>query len=134
MAMKPLSDLERYILMSLAKAMQDEERANLSRDIEQVYVEERSGRFDSVIFGIRGYDRPPYEGQKPYSAEAAIRDSDGADLWAIAYMDQNRRLLELEIIRWDEKEIIQPDPSSLAVSINGGDPEPITPKRNSQVE
>lgn len=107
-----MTPLERLVLTSLARCLPEQEQAALMADIEAVRVRERTADGAAVMFDIEGYDRPPYKGQRPYSVEGSIEDADGKEIWIIAFTDQNRRLLELEFIRWEEGNIIGPDPTS----------------------
>jgi hypothetical protein len=106
--MKQLLDIERKILLVIADALDGEEKEELLYDLSSAYVIERNIEEGISSFEIRDYFRPPYNGQTAYSVEGSMSDRDGADLWVIAYKDQNKRLLELEIIRWDGGEIIEP--------------------------
>ena len=42
-------------------------------------------------------------------------DADGADITVSLYADENGRLYELELLRWDPGEIIDPDWKTLTL-------------------
>jgi hypothetical protein len=107
-----MTPLERFVLTSLADCLPEYERTALTADIELARVCRRAADGASVLFDIEGYKRPPYEGQRPYSVEASVKDADGKEIWIIAFTDQNGRLLELEFIRWEAGNIINPDLNS----------------------
>jgi hypothetical protein len=46
--------------------------------------------------------RLPYAGQHAYSVEGLVMDVDGTQLTVCVYADHQDRLLELELIRWDD--------------------------------
>lgn len=60
------------------------------------------------MFEIAGYKRPMYRGQHPFGVEGRMLDSDGVEVSVLLHVDENGRLLELELIRWDSKDLLGP--------------------------
>ena len=66
-----------------------------------------------ITFMIAGYERPAYQGQHPFRVEGKVQDRDGSEISVLLYADENGRLLELELVRFDEGEVIEPDWSTM---------------------
>ena len=98
---------ERLAVLAIANALPDEQGHQMKADLEISQVEEESGAA-RLRFVIPGYARPPYRGQHPFPVEGWMQDADGARLDVIPHADERGRLLELEIIRWSEGEIVGP--------------------------
>jgi hypothetical protein len=106
--MRTLSYSERTLIARLADKLESPKREQLLADLAQAVAVSLAGDGALIKFEIADYQRPPYSGQHLYGAEGTVLDSDGADLTILLYADENDRLLELEIIRWDSKELIGP--------------------------
>ncbi|WP_146075477.1 DUF6984 family protein [Achromobacter xylosoxidans] len=64
---------------------------------------------NSIIkFNIAGYNRPPRGGQDSFGVEGELLDRDGTRVGLILFADKNDRLLELELIRWGDGDLIGP--------------------------
>ena len=96
--MRALSTSELDLVTKLAAA--NEEVPRLSLDVPRLFVSEETGDRARITFGMHGYERPPYRGQRALPIEGRLKDLDGDEISAILYVDENARLLELELIRW----------------------------------
>jgi len=103
-----LNDLENRIFEVIAEDLPPLEKSQLTYDLQHLTTVRRASAGEVINFEIEGYDRPPYKGQNPYSMEGSMLDEDGAELCIIPFKDQNGRLLELEIIRWEDGDMINP--------------------------
>jgi hypothetical protein len=113
---RELSSNEKLLLVRMAEFLPDNAvRQQLLADIETADILSESAVQGacSLIFRIAGYSRPSYEGQRTYPVEGRIADKDGAQMHVFLYCDQNSRLYELEMLRLDEREILQPDLNTL---------------------
>ncbi len=113
-----LSKTEKKVLCTIARSLDIDEQAQLLNDIEKCFIiNEENSKF-LIQFGIAGYERPVYKGQHTYGVEGKVKDKDGATLTVLLFADENNRLLELELIRWSEKDeaIIEPQWESLIIS------------------
>lgn len=111
--MRPLTSIERQVIRSFAERLSDPERDQLLADSECAIVETVTEDGSRIVFSIRGYERPAYRGQHPVAAEGKVTDRDGAELSVLLHADENGRLFELEIVRFDEGDLIAPDWSTL---------------------
>jgi hypothetical protein len=108
------------MIRSLTKAEADVIRlvaGKLPLDIgRQLLLDLSLAKAESVIpdgsrvqFTLADYQRPPYRGQRSFGVSGKLLDNDGASLSFDLFADENGRLFELELIRWDEGELISPD-------------------------
>lgn len=107
--MRELSDGERRALVDLSTGMSDDERARFLADIQHCRVSEATADGSRLSFHIPGYERPPYLGQHAYTVGGTVRDCDGAEISVSIYADQNHRLLELELVKWGNAQLVKPD-------------------------
>jgi hypothetical protein len=113
--MMPISKLEREVIGMFAEKLPESARTMLLSDLANASVIERRGDGACTVFELANYCRPSYVGQDTYGLDGKIIDADGATLDVILYCDQERRLLELELIRWDEQPIISPNIATLKI-------------------
>lgn len=113
--MRSLRDGELKALCMLAERLNSDERARLVADLDGASVEEVTGDGSRLLFYLRHYERPPYQGQHAYTVGGLIKDSDGDEVSVVIYADTNNRLLELELIKWGKKPLVQPDWSTFEV-------------------
>lgn len=113
--MRPASEEEKKLISVFASQMSGAERDQLKEDIKELAAKEATLDGSRVIFEIAGYHRPPYEGQHSFGVEGRMRDRDGIEITIVLYADQNNRLLELEFIRWDLHDLIDPIWESLKI-------------------
>ncbi|WP_444957145.1 DUF6984 family protein [Microbulbifer sp. ZKSA002] len=110
-----LTNNEQNLIFKVSCQLNQKEGEQLRADLENAYVEYRAPDGAIVKFGIAGYERPRYRGQHLYGVEGKMADKDGEELCVLLYADENNRLLELEIIRWDESDLIDPKWESLSL-------------------
>lgn len=106
---RPLTLGERAALVRMADKLPDAEREGFLRDIENCGVSSQTEDDSRLLFELRGYVRPEYKGQHAYPVEGVVKDADGAELTVCVYADHQDRLLELEVIKWGDASIQQPD-------------------------
>jgi hypothetical protein len=110
--MRDITDLERRLIEGVASRLPPLEASVLMTDLECAVVAHDAVPGARALFAIAGYERPSYKGQHSYPVEIRLLDADGAELTAVLYADENNRLYELEIIRWEEEAPLAPDASS----------------------
>lgn len=112
---RPLSAEERRCIERFADELRGHERAQLLADAASATAVDVTPDGTRVLFAIADHDRPAYRGQHLYGVEGTLRDLDGGALSVLLYADEHSRLLELEIIRWDEGPLLQPQWDTLIV-------------------
>jgi hypothetical protein len=112
---RALSAAERDFALRVADKLRPAAKQVLLDDLSQAVAVDLAGDSSRVCFRIPDYPRPKYSGQHAYPVEGRLRDADGSLLTAVLYADENDRLLELELIRYEEGPVIRPDWSSLEV-------------------
>ncbi len=111
--MRALKREEIELLRAVALRLPEREQSRLISDIENSTAENILPDGSQTRFIIAGYDRPLYNGQQSLSVEGRMRDSDGVELTVLVYTDENGHLLELEMIRWGDGELIDPQWTTL---------------------
>jgi len=112
--MRRISKFERVLIEGVARKLHPSAASKLINDMDNASVDDSVGGRSRVLFIIDGYGPVAYKGQHQYPVEMRLIDADGADLTAILYADENDRLCELEIIRWDGAEPMSPDLESIS--------------------
>jgi hypothetical protein len=115
---RQLKDSEKFLLVRMAEYLTDSRaRQQLLTDIEGATVSSTSAVQGacSIIFNISGYSRPSYEGQRPFAVEALVSDRDAVQITISIYADQNGRLYELEMLRPDQRPVLEPDWGNLTL-------------------
>lgn len=104
--MRSLTIGERKALLALASEVRsDAERVQLIYDLTHCVVEDLLPNAEKIMFHVDGYERPDYRGQDTFQGrdrfpvEGALTDFDGAEVDVCLYCDQNKRILELELIK-----------------------------------
>jgi len=113
MIVRPLTAEERSLVRRIADRLGGDEGAQLRADLENATARAVIADGSIVEFDISGYERPAWRGQHPFRVEGTMVDRDGAELEVVLHADENGRLLELEIIRYDPGDLIAPDWSTL---------------------
>ena len=108
MKMNPLNDLEEALIRGVVAHLPSAEGLSLLSDLQNLEGVQRIESQWKTTFVLQQYARPPYRGQHPYPVEIRVNDADGSELTAILFADENGRLFELELIRWDAKPIEAP--------------------------
>lgn len=108
---------EMRIIEFIAENVSEYEKRGILDDARKLSVQATE---DGTLleFDIEGYERPPYTGQHDFDIDVdiCVDDLDGAHISIILFADQNDRLLELEYIRWDFKEIRDPQWETLRIA------------------
>lgn len=112
---RSLSDEEMNLIVCFAEQLDDVKRAQLLEDAANATVKVVAADESRLIFNINGYRRPPYAGQHLFGVEGRMLDSDNSELSVCLYADENGRLLELELIRWDSHELLGPRWNTLRI-------------------
>jgi hypothetical protein len=73
--------------------------------------------FSSISPGISD---PPITASTLYPGEGTVKDADGARVDGLLHADENNRVLELELLKWNEAPIIGIDWGSFALRWNVG--------------
>jgi len=84
-------------------------------DVANAKIESITPDNSRFIFHIAGYQRPVYEGQRLYGAEGTMLDGDSAHIDVLLFADNNGRLLELEFVRYESGDLVEPQWSTLEV-------------------
>ena len=67
----------------------------------------------TVRFHLEGYSPPLNSYEHPLPVDAMVTDSDGATLLVVLAQDDNGRLYELQLVRYEHGEVINPDWTTL---------------------
>lgn len=111
--MRNISFFEKSLIEGVARRLPSVDASVLVNDLARASAEDSFADRAKVAFIIEGYDRPAYGGQHRYPVEIRLVDADKSDLTAVLYADENNRLFELEIIRWDGGGVIAPSLDSI---------------------
>lgn len=106
--MRHLTIEEKALIADFANKLDEAERMQLLQDLRNASATPGSPDCSRVMFHISGYERPVYQGQHLFGVEERMLDRDGAELSVLLHADGNGRLLELEFVRWDSKDLIAP--------------------------
>lgn len=112
---RKLSEAEHRALIKMANQLPDVEMEMLVSDLKRCRVIADTKDGSRFLFLIDGYPRPAYLGQHAYPTEGVVKDVDGADLTVCIYADHQDRLLELELIKWTEQPIREPNWDTFAI-------------------
>jgi hypothetical protein len=113
MIMRNLTSTERELIRKIAERLPSQECETLLCDLSNAIAKNVPGQSGRVQFNIVGYQRPAYRGQHPFPVEGKVKDRDGEELTVLLHADENGRLLELELIRFDASDVLGPDWSTL---------------------
>jgi len=110
---RPLTQAELDVIRAVAEKLRPERRRQLLEDVKRAMARRATPDGARIAFDISGYERPPYRGQHSFGVEGELLDRDGARLAFDLFADENDRLLELEVNRWDGGDLIDPNWSTL---------------------
>ncbi|MDG3439367.1 DUF6984 family protein [Nitrospirillum amazonense] len=113
MSERALSSKELLIIRKFAERLDPGKRQILIQDMENAVVESTRANGEVIKLRINGYARPSYHGQHSYSPGGVLLDADHTEIEVVLYADENDRLLELEFIRREEGDIIEPQWNTL---------------------
>ena len=111
--MRPLTAAERSVIGWFAERLEGSLRQSLLNDLDKASAEEIYDDQLTVRFEIEGYTRPPYRFERPFEVDAAVLDADGAILAVVLSADENQRLFELQVIRFEKGPVLRPDWATL---------------------
>jgi hypothetical protein len=112
---RPLTRLERELIDRFADRMDEPLRRRLLEDAAVATAETVNDDGSIVRFHLQGYERPAYRGQHVFPVEGTVQDADGASVSVLLHQDENDRLYELELVRYDEGDLIEPKWETLKV-------------------
>ena len=106
---------ERLLIEAVAAVLPAEPAAQLRVDVGVAMAVDESTLL--VGFVLAGHARPTPPGDHPYPVEIEVPDADGEALSIILFADEDGRLLQMEIIRWDDEAVRAPkwDEATFAV-------------------
>lgn len=105
---RSLTETENMLVTRMAGKLPDRQRAQIIADLARATAEPLNDDSSIVRFEIDGYQRVPSIGRHT-SVDGVAKDGDGAQLNVILFTDQNDRLYELEIVRFESGAIVGPD-------------------------
>jgi hypothetical protein len=111
--MRSLTGDEQALIRRVAERLPAAQRESLLTDLSSAMAQDMSPDRGRVAFAINGHMRPAYRGQHPFPVEGKVLDRDGAELSVLLHADENGRLLELELVRFDEGHVLEPDWNTL---------------------
>ncbi len=111
---RPSTEAERVLVSRMCAGLQDAERAQVLADLADAIVEPLNDDGSIVRFELLNYTRLPGIGRR-VAVDGVANDRDGAHLNVILFTDENNRLYELEIVRFDEGSVIGPDWATLKI-------------------
>lgn len=114
--MRPLTHEEKLLITSFASRLGEDERQQLLEDVTKATAASATHDGSRVVFEIAGYERPHYRGQHLFGVEGRMFDKDGTELSVMLHADENGRLLELELIRWDSRDLLGPQWDTLTLT------------------
>lgn len=115
--MREITADERHVIQSVAAKLNPERAKRLLDDLDGAMVEDVLDDGSRVLFHLRGYERPPYRGIRPLEPQPWVRDKDGADVEVLVHTDQNDRLFELELVRYQAGDLIAVDWATLTFDL-----------------
>jgi hypothetical protein len=110
---RPVTETERALVRRMAEKLPETTRAQVLSDLNDSEVEPFNQDDSIVRFHIRGYRRPPNTGLETLPVFGKVLDRDGAHVEVALFGDANGRLYELELIRYEEGNLIGPDWNAL---------------------
>jgi hypothetical protein len=117
--MRPLTPVEKDVVSWFVTRLEEPQRQRLLGDLDNATVDEIRDEQMTICFHIEGYARPPYRFERPLPINACVLDTDGAKLAVTLAADENGRLFELQVIRFEAGPVIGPDWTTLRVLQSG---------------
>jgi hypothetical protein len=110
---RPVTETESALVRRMAERLPEAMRAQVLSDLNDAEVEPFNQDDSIVRFHIRGYVRPPGVGRETLPVAGKAVDRDGAYVEVALFSDENGRLYELELIRYENGNLIAPDWNTL---------------------
>jgi uncharacterized protein DUF6984 len=105
---RPLTRQERAIIDRFAERLDERQRRQLLEDAAVATAETINDDGSIIRFHLVGYEHPPHRGQHAFPVEGTVLDADGASVSVLLHQDENDRLYELEFVRYDDGDLIEP--------------------------
>ena len=112
---RPLNAAETSLIRWFAEQLGEPGRQSLLSDLGNATAEEIDDLHVTIRFEIDGYLRPSLIVERPLPIDAAVVDADGAILSVVLVLDQNGRLLQLDVLRFESGQVLGPDWRTLRV-------------------
>lgn len=113
--MRQLSKEEQQAIEKLALEIgSDAERKQLLEDVAVCTLTDAAPDGSILRFCIPGYERPEHPGRGQYRSteggeiEGTVRDADGTELEVMLLSDVNRRIFELELVKYTPGGVVRP--------------------------
>ena len=110
---RSISESEVKVIQRVAERLEPDRRRQLLDDLARATAIPATEDGSRVQFEIQGYERPPYRGQRSFGVSGELLDRDGTKLSFDLFADENDRLLELELIRWGDGDLLEPNWASM---------------------
>jgi hypothetical protein len=117
--MRQPTTTEIFAVNWFAERLSAGERAALLNDLDNSTAQVLQDEQLIVRFELRGYTRPTPAFDRLLPVDACVSDRDGARLSVVLSTDQNGRLFELRVIRFEQGPVLGPDWSTLRLSEPG---------------
>jgi len=111
--MRPLTATEIAVVRWFALQIDEPQRESLINDVDKATADEIRDEQLTIRFDLEDYTRPPYRFERPLPIDAAVLDTDGSTLAVVLATDENGRLFQLQVIRFEDGPILGPDWSTL---------------------
>ena len=109
---RPLTESEKIAVSRMAETLPEPQRSQITDDLAHALAEPLNEDSSVIRFEIEGYPRLSRVG-RTMSVDATATDRDGAHLNVILFADESGRLYELEIVRFENGNVIAPDWTTL---------------------
>jgi hypothetical protein len=116
---RPLTDVEKRVVRWFAEHVGESQRRSLLSDLDQSSAEEIHDEHLTIRFHIDGYPRPSYRGERPLPVDATVSDADGVRLAVILAADEDERLFELQVLRFEPGPVLGPNWATLGLCAPG---------------
>jgi hypothetical protein len=111
--MRPLSQVAKDVVRWFGYRLDASEREQLMGDLDNATSEIVEPDGSAIRFDLNGYTHPPYGGERRLPIDAVVLDADGCALSVVLSLDENDRLYELRLIRYEHGDVIDPDWTTL---------------------
>jgi hypothetical protein len=111
--MRAVTTVEREIVRWFAARANELQRERVLSDLDQAQAEETRDKHLTIQFQVEGYTRLPYRVEHPLLVNACVLDFDGAKLDVSVSLDENDRLFQLQVLRFEDGPVQGPDWTTL---------------------
>jgi hypothetical protein len=103
-----VSAMERELVVRMCEGLPAAQRGKMLADLANASVELLNDDGSILRFELHNYIRSPGAGRR-IAVDGTASDRDGAHLNVILFIDENDRLYELELVRFDEGKVVGPN-------------------------